>query len=152
MNIWIRKTFLFVCSTFLLNLVWELSQSSLGLYENYGGDFASVIGCTRAAVGDILIVGGVYVAMTLIYRRRTWMSSMRNSTWVVLVVISVLAAFVVEWWGLLTDRWLYSELMPLIPLLEIGVSPILQMAIIVPAVTLLVKRKKRYEKRNITSV
>lgn len=140
MSLITRRTWVFIISTFVLNLIWELLQGELGFYEGHGGDIVSMALCARAAIGDVFIVAGIYALMTIIYRTRTWIFTMSKSTWVVLVLVSISVAILVEWWGIYTGRWSYSDLMPIIPFLSMGVTPILQMTILVPIITLIVKK------------
>ncbi len=139
-----RKIIVFTLSTFILNLIWELAQGESGLYLNHGGDVASMLRCTTATFGDILIVLGIYIIMTIIYRSSDWILNMNQGKWVNLLLISLIAAIVVELWGLQTGRWSYSELMPIIPLIKIGLMPVLQMVLLVPLITLIVKKSNRY--------
>jgi hypothetical protein len=135
-----RRTGLFIGSTFILNFIWEMTQSELGLYAGHGGDLVSAAICARAALGDVLIVGIIYAIMAVIYKTKLWLFNPTRSTWGVLVMVSASVAILVEWWGLETGRWAYSELMPTVPFLELGISPILQMVILVPLITLIVRK------------
>lgn len=138
-----RNISIFTFSTFILNLIWELAQGESGLYLNHGGDMTSMLRCTIAAFGDVLIVLSVYTIMTIIYRTRDWILNMNQGTWVTLILISLITAMIVELWGLQTGRWSYSELMPIIPLIKIGLLPVLQMVLLVPIITLIVKKSNR---------
>jgi hypothetical protein len=126
---------------FGLNLVWEVAQ--LPLYDIWheaspGRIAFAVLHCT---VGDVLIgINSAIVAFLVVagvYQSRT------PPLWVVglmFVVISVGYTVYSEWLNVSVRRsWGYSSLMPTVPPLMTGLSPLLQW-IIVPIVTLRIAR------------
>ena len=120
-----------------LNLLWEIAQLPLYniWYEASSGEIAfAVLHCT---VGDVLIgINSVIVALLLaaaLYR------SVRPPVWAIgLIFVLIATAYTIysEWLNVFMRKsWSYSELMPTIPPLETGLSPLLQW-IILPVVTM----------------
>ena len=101
---------------FLVNFLWEMLQAPL--YTCYAEFLSCVWLCFRASLGDVILV------LTL-YGLFLW----RHSRPLV-VLAGILLALGIEWHALATDRWAYTENMPLIPILNVGLTPILQMAIL----------------------
>ena len=129
-----------------LNLLWELAQLPLYniWYEASSGEIAfAVLHCTA---GDVLIgINSVIVALLLaaaLYR------SAQPPVWAVgLIFVLIATAYTIysEWLNVFMRKsWSYSELMPTIPPLEIGLSPLLQW-IILPAVTIWIVELRRHQ-------
>ncbi len=58
-----------------------------------------------------------------------------------LVLLGAAVAVAVEWWALATERWQYAGAMPIVPFLQVGLLPVLQMTIIPPIVALWLRRR-----------
>ncbi len=125
---------LFIISlTFVINLIWENSQAFLYKgYENFWQHFEP---CLIASFGDILIVGVLYLLVSLFFRDFSWVHDPKIGHLFWLSFFGVVIAILVELWALETLRWQYS-LMPVIPVLRVGLLPVLQMTVIPPFVFL----------------
>jgi len=110
--------FVFIVA-FLLNFVWENLHSVL--YLNYRGGFISEYILARSAVVDAFMV-------TLIVLVVLHLSFFKQKT-LSIVVVGFVVATGLEIWALQSVRWAYAPSMPLIPLLNVGVSPAVQLAI-----------------------
>lgn len=102
---------------FGLNWVWEILHSAL--YLNYqGGTITSFI-LFRAALADaamILIL--VFLAQKL---------PLNKSTFV--LAGGLFLAAVIELLALKVGRWEYNTLMPVIPIIKVGLTPAFQLAV-----------------------
>ena len=130
-----RLLLFLVSITFVLNLIWDNAQAPL--YAGYENFWQHFLLCLWGTVGDILIVLCVYGSIALAYRDLDWLSLSRLKNWKILVssvALGTTIAILIEQRALLTDRWNYAAGMPLIPGLDIGLLPILQM-IILPLLT-----------------
>jgi len=117
----------------LLNYLWELAQAPLyvGL-ENYNaGVFWH---CFVASLGDGIMVL-LIVAAGWIMKRGDWFERPSIAGYVVMLTGGFLLALFVEWLGLhVLRRWEYSERMPLLPALRVGLAPIAQMLFLPPLI------------------
>lgn len=104
---------------FVLNLLWENAHSFL--YSNYMGGTITEFILLRASLFDALLV--TLIVLPFIYVR-----ALRNQGWLILV-IGLVVAIANEWYGLGTGRWAYNSLMPIVPLLEVGLLPTLQLGV-----------------------
>ncbi len=103
----------------VLNLLWENFHA--GLYIHYrGGEITEII-LLRAAVFDGLVI---LVASFVLFKIKRWRSYPS-----VLFLTLIVFALVLEWWALSTGRWAYNELMPIVPVLKVGLSPLLQLGL-----------------------
>jgi hypothetical protein len=114
----------------VLNWAWEIAQN--GLYLNYhqGGPVTSFV-LFQAALGDAAIIS-ILILIAQIFK-------LNKSLLVVLggLIISV----VLEIWALKTGRWAYNSLMPIIPVIKVGLTPTVQLAAIGYIVQRLIFRK-----------
>jgi len=58
-----------------------------------------------------------------------YINSLKNKSWLILF-IGILISVLIELFAIKTDRWRYDELMPIIPLLNIGLTPTLQLGLL----------------------
>ena len=125
----------------VLNLLWEIAQ--LPLYTLWTKETPayiaySVLHCT---VGDVLIaLGAVLIALIA-----TRAGSLREWRWTRIGIFAVLSglAYTVfsEWMNtVLRASWAYSEWMPVLSFLPIGLSPILQWLLVPTAALALARR------------
>ena len=131
---------------FLLNYPWEFIQSPLFAGMSDKPHWEAVRGCTRAALGDAVIMLIAYWAVALLSRNRAWIAApARRDVWT-LLSIGVGITVIIEWlalhgWWLAS--WSYSAVMPVIPGLGVGLVPVVQWVVLPPLVAALVGRQVR---------
>ena len=109
---------------FFLNLVWEIAQGPL--YSGYVYDLNHISFCALASVADMLMVLLLYFAFSLFYKDPYWLGRMTISNVISLVLIGGIGAILGELRHLAAGSWSYSDAMPLLPYVEVGLSPVLQ--------------------------
>ena len=114
-----RLASIFIIS-FLLNIVWENFHSFL--YDNYMGGKITESVLLHATFADAMII--TIISLPFIYikffKKRDWL----------IVVVGVVVAIAIEAWALQTGRWAYNSFMPLIPILSVGLTPIIQLGLL----------------------
>ncbi|HBI17094.1 MAG: hypothetical protein UR60_C0021G0014 [Candidatus Moranbacteria bacterium GW2011_GWF2_34_56] len=117
---------------FILNFIWEVSQAGLYTphFEGISGLFCVHL---KATLGDVIILLVIYIIMSLILRDLKWINQKNKTLLISSAILGFVFAVTIEKYALLNNRWAYNELMPLIPYLDVGLSPIMQLLIIVPA-------------------
>lgn len=130
--------FVFFLISFLLHLTWENLQAPLfQAYESFAQHFPI---CFYATItGDMIFMAIIYLVIALGNRDKYWISNPKSyrhlATWILPVIVGVLIAISFELWAIyVVERWSYDA-MPLIPILNIGLTPVLQM-IFVPLLTI----------------
>lgn len=113
----------------LVNYPWGVGQ--MAFYEASGtlADFARH--CIIPSLGDGILVLLIYMSGLVAFKLLDWTDapSRRGYTWT--LGIGLVIAVAIEWLGVYgLGRWRYSELMPLVPVLNVGVLPILQMPLL----------------------
>lgn len=135
----IRAVLLYFSASFLMHLIWENAQ--MPLYEvgdaSLWGNFKMCLFAT--ATGDMLCMLTLYLTVALIHQKLSWLEDRaaysHPATWIAPVMVGVLLAVSFELWAVYAvRRWEYGS-MPLLPLVHVGVTPILQMIFIPPATT-----------------
>ncbi len=134
------EKFKFFWVTFLVNFAWEISQGTAGIFAPHGDFITALSRCAVASLGDVLIVLSIVMFMVIMTGTKMWFLHMHIRSVLLLVVISLLAGVLVEWWGISTNRWAYTSLMPLVPYLGVGIIPVLQMPILVPLIAFIMKK------------
>ena len=113
---------------FVLNFSWELSHCPL--YEGCGYDPPHVAFLALASLADAIMAALLYLGLALVYQDGLWV---RQMTWVRafwLVILGGAGAALTEVVHLAVGSWVYTDRMPLIPGLGVGLSPVLQFAVL----------------------
>ena len=124
----LRSLFRFLAAIAGLNLVWEIGQ--LPFYTLWHNGTWQEIGYAVAhcTAGDVLIALACATAALAITRWH-WPMPGRQSTLFLLCFIALSVAYTIfsEWLNTTVRMsWAYSDLMPVLPLLGTGITPLLQ--------------------------
>lgn len=116
----IRRVAIIFSLAFFLNLIWEHLHSVL--YVSYQGKAITNFVLFRAAVFDGAVTAFFYVFFFEFSKHphRTWL------------LPSALTFFAIglEMWALTTGRWIYTDVMPIIPFLSVGFTPTIQLGLL----------------------
>ena len=115
-----KKVLWILLFSFVLNVVWENLHSLL--YAGYRGGAITEFILLRASVADAIII--TLIALPFILWPR-----LRKKSWV-MIIIGVLISIGIEWVALGTDRWAYNDLMPIVPILGVGLTPTIQLGLL----------------------
>lgn len=126
---------------FSLHLLWENLQMPLYAGFEYAPLRAHFWICFKAAWGDVLFMLAIYAALAVVHGNVWWLTDKaayaQPATWVIAMLVGILLAVSFELWAVYVDhRWQYAAAMPMIPVLQVGLTPVLQM-LFIPATTLL---------------
>lgn len=121
---------------FALDLVWE--NAHMPLYKNFTGDSSPVSRFLRSLYDSfmdaVLILSLFLVPALLLDLPMEWPFGARLVEHVILGVLGGVVATIIEWRALKTGRWQYSEKMPLVPILKVGLSPLVQLMVLPSAI------------------
>ncbi|MCI0464160.1 MAG: hypothetical protein L0Z62_45075 [Gemmataceae bacterium] len=120
-------------AAFCLNWLWEMAQ--MPAYAEMAGRpwRETTLWCTRASVADAAVTLGIWGVGAL--AAGAWRWGMK-ATWHVYAtgaLLGMACATGLEWQALRSGRWSYTEGMPLVPVLDVGLWPFLQLTLLVPA-------------------
>lgn len=110
---------------FFLNTIWENAQTQL--FAGTHSIARHLVIYTMASVMDALYTVGLFLGIAILWKNRRWTERLRPPQIAFILLAGFFTATLVESWAIHTSRWHYSSWMPLIPHLDVGVSPVLQL-------------------------
>ncbi|AFZ38378.1 hypothetical protein Sta7437_4955 (plasmid) [Stanieria cyanosphaera PCC 7437] len=134
--------------SFLLNFLWEMQQMP---FFKVSPEFTCtdvVNNCTLATVGDVGISLAAFGTVAVLSKSRRWI--LQPNWWQVSIFILVGIVITIIFEALATgilNRWQYEDIMPTLPFLGTGLSPVLQWLIIPPLIVWFVSRQLSSTKR-----
>lgn len=137
---------------FLFNEAWELVQ--MPFYKDTSYSIQHILFCTLASVVDAIMVLLLYFVVVFIFRNLLWIQQLEWQHVIVVILIGGAGAALAEVWHVSSENWTYSDLMPIIPIVNAGMVPVLQFMIL-PILTYLlssyylrtIDQKKLLEKK-----
>jgi cation transport ATPase len=121
---------------FFLNLIWELAQGFL--YVSFKLDLKHISFCALASITDMLTTLILLFGFALIYKNNVfWIQRMSALKVMLLMVLGGSSTILIEMWHIEGGDWVYAEKMAMLPLLDVGVSPVLQFMLL-PWITFLI--------------
>lgn len=113
---------------FLLNLAWEFLQ--LPLYKGGSYSIEHIVFCTLATVADVIMTLLIYIGLACIYRDAFWVKRFTWQRMLVVILIGGIGAILAEMRHTTEGNWAYADSMPLIPVVNVGLSPLLQFLVL----------------------
>ncbi len=133
----------FIFFSYVLNATWEWTQSPF--FIDATADLNTIIWYRiHCTLGDtlILMIGFAFISA---YRRGLrWAYLPKAKDYLVLVLFGVLYTFLSEYLNVyMRHTWAYSRYMPLLPLIPVGIIPLLQWIILPPVIVFITMRQIR---------
>ena len=119
-----RYIFIVAILSFLLNFTWELFQ--LPLYKNSVYDISHIAFCALATVADVIMVLLLYFGLALIFKNPFWIQQLNWQRITLVIFVGGTGAMLSEMRHLKLASWAYAAVMPLLPVVKVGVAPVLQ--------------------------
>ena len=110
--------------SFILNEVWELLQ--MPLYSSAYYNLGHVVFCTLGALADMIMVLLLYVCFGFIYKNPFWIWQRNWFKIFAVMLTGAVGAVLSEKMHLIIGSWAYDESMPIVPFVNVGLSPFLQ--------------------------
>ena len=117
----LKKIVVVFVFAFLLNFIWEHLHSVF--YVSYkGGEITNFI-LLKAALFDATVIAlTASLTLSLFGRGRVGEG--------VSILVLIIFAILLEKWALGTGRWVYTDAMPIIPFLRVGLTPVIQLGLL----------------------
>lgn len=122
----------YLCFTAIANLLWEFAQLPLYTIWTEGAIREIVFAAIHCTSGDV-IIASVSLMLALLMTGANWPLESRTYHRVAALTLTfgILFTLFSEWLNVVVRKsWAYSELMPIIPVLNAGLSPVLQWIVI----------------------
>jgi hypothetical protein len=114
-----------------LRLAWEVLQLPLYTLWRSGPTGKQAFGVLHCTVGDGMIAGITLLAALAVAGRAGWPFSRSRAVWLVSVLLGVGYTVCSEWLNVyIRGCWGYSALMPTLPVVGTGLSPLLQWIVV----------------------
>jgi hypothetical protein len=129
---------------FLLNYPWEFLQVPFFQAMPDMPHWEAVEFCTRAAVGDAAIAVVAFWCAAAAGSSRQWIRwpTLRTTAAFLAAGLAITLVFERLATGTL-DRWTYSEMMPIVPVVGVGLVPLVQWTVLPLLVVWFVRRQLR---------
>jgi hypothetical protein len=117
----------------IINYPWELAHSPL--YEGMGDFSLARWHCFVAGLGDGLLVLLIFGAGWVALRRSDWFVNPGRRGYFVMLTFGLVIGVGVEWTAVLVmERRAYAPRMPVIPIFNVGLTPVAQMLALPPII------------------
>jgi hypothetical protein len=134
---------------FLLNFVWEFGQVPLYRDLPSQGHWASIKLCARATLGDVVIAVVAFWIVATLVGSRQWITTPSSLHVAGFLGVGLGISTALEWMAIhVQARWAYGTSMPMVPVLRVGLAPVLQWVIVPPLVVWFVKRQLAGSRQN----
>lgn len=115
-----------------LNWPWEMVQMRAYVEMATRSWSDSTLTCTVATLGDGVITLGIYGVTALAKRRFQWGLHAGWKGCAAVALLGAACAVAIEKVALTAGCWSYNEQMPIVPVLNVGLWPLLQLTLLVP--------------------
>ena len=120
-------------ASFILNWCWEMAQMRGYTELARVPWWDTVLPCSRATGGDVIITLAVYAIGALASRQIGWAITNRWNVYATAAILGAACAVAIEWRAQFAGQWSYNEFMPVVPGLQVGLWPFLQLTVLIPA-------------------
>lgn len=131
MGSWRKPMWRYVVFVGAANLVWEVAHMPLYTLWETGTPTKIALSAVHCTGGDILI--GLFAIVAAIVIAGNWRRPQERQLLVMAVAVFIGLAYTVfsEWLNIeVRGAWAYRDLMPVIPVIDMGLSPFLQWIIV----------------------
>jgi len=116
-----------VVLSFLGHFAWEILQAPLFASLSGTDHFIGIAICLKATFGDLAIALAAFWCAAFVGKGRNWVANTGTFAPAVFFAVGLLTTIGLEYFSTeVTGRWAYDAVMPVLPILGTGLSPILQ--------------------------
>ena len=131
----------FALLTFLFHFAWEILQAPLFARMPVMSHWQATLVCLKATFGDVGFALAGFAVGAVLDKRWLWFVDPSKRALAAYVATGVLITIAFEWHAVYwADRWAYSDLMPVVPVIRVGVAPLLQWIVLPVAVLFFLRR------------
>jgi hypothetical protein len=128
---WLETLRRFLVFIAVANLIWEFAQMPLYTLWYEGSPGEIVFAAVHCTGGDLLIAGAALLLALLLGARPGWPQESYRRVAAMTIGLALSYTVFSEWLNTeIRGSWAYSELMPVVPVLGAGLSPLAQWIVI----------------------
>ena len=128
---WLGALRRFALITLVGHLIWEIAHTPLytiWVEESWGEIAFAVMHCTA---GDLLIAMSTLLLALFAFGSASWPRDRVAPVLVATIVLGVGYTIFSEWLNIeVREAWAYREIMPVIPIIDAGLTPVMQWVVI----------------------
>lgn len=133
----------YLVTSLVLHAVWEIAQLPLYTIWSTGTVQQRWFAVFHCTLGDVMIAGLALMAALAIWGRTSWPDEGLRTVWLATLFLGIGYTVYSEWLNVIVrGAWAYSALMPTLPVVGTGLSPVLQW-LLVPTVVLWLSTGRR---------
>jgi hypothetical protein len=117
---------------FVLNWTWEMLQMFAYSGMTDAPFTKTIVLCSVASLGDVGITVIVFVNVALAAGKLSWAWDFKWHSYAAAALIATCYSTLTEIWGLASGQWAYTPNMIVVPVLNVGLWPFLQLMLLVP--------------------
>jgi hypothetical protein len=117
---------------FVLNWTWEMLQMFAYAGMTDAPWTKTIVLCSVASLGDVGITVIVFVTVALAAGKLSWAWDFKWHSYTAAALIATCYSTLTELWGLASGTWAYTANMIVVPVLNVGLWPFLQLMLLVP--------------------
>jgi len=126
-NDWLRALRRYMAGVALANLVWEFAHMPRYTLWETGSPSEIVFAALHCTGGDILIALASVMLALILAGKASWPQVDSRRIVAVAVVLGLSYTLFSEWLNIeIRQSWAYRDIMPVVPLVDAGLSPVLQ--------------------------
>lgn len=130
-NDWLRALRRYMTAVALANLLWEFAHMPLYTLWETGTASEIAFAALHCTGGDVLIALASVMLALFLAGRASWPQSGNRRIVAITVVLGLSYTLFSEWLNIeIRQSWAYRDLMPVIPLVDAGLTPVLQWIIV----------------------
>jgi hypothetical protein len=114
------------------NWLWEMAQMFAYTEMTRLPWQQTVLTCTLATCGDVLATLFVYGLISLVRRDVRWGFHSNGTDYAWAAAFGAAIAVSIEKTAIIFRQWSYTDVMPIVPVLDVGLLPFLQLALLIP--------------------
>jgi len=128
---WLRVLRRYVAFVAVANLAWEFAHLPLYTIWLTGSPFELAFAALHCTGGDILIASSSVMLALFLVGDRNWPSQGHRRVVALTLAFGLAYTLFSEWLNIeIREAWAYRELMPVVPLVGAGLSPVLQWIVV----------------------
>lgn len=128
---WLGSIRLYFAISAILHLIWEILQLPLYTIWSTGSSAEIAFAVLHCTTGDLMIASLSLLIALLLVGSRSWPAERFTSVMMATIIIGIGYTVYSEWVNTAVRKtWQYSNLMPTLPVLGTGLSPLIQWLIV----------------------
>lgn len=129
-NGWHRALRRYAIASAALHLLWELAQLPLYTIWQQGSIREIAIAVAHCTAGDVVIAMVTLFAALIVAGNARWPFEKRLPTAALAIAAGIVYTVFSERTNVARGSWTYAELMPMVPWIHVGLTPLLQWLVV----------------------